>query len=440
MKIKRLFVFAISAFIMFSLCGCDLFTADTEEMLQPPSLSGELAPISKALEKAIGTDYTLKYPTNGNYRSAVIQKDINGDGILEAFAFYSKTEGDTTMMYINILCNKSGEWKSVAEQKIVAGGVDRVDFCDLDGDGTEEILSGWEIYGTSEMQLAVYSFNQDILSQRMLQRYSYFCCTDLDEDGKNEIFMINFNPAENINRAGLYQLADDGVRELTGCVLDSSVKTVNEPVVSTLSNGKPAVYIDEIKGAGAVTEVLFVDRGMLVNPLLNTELRENMLTLRSASIMTADINRDGIMEIPVQGPLPSAKKDDTNESLYYTNWCSYNGETLTNQLTAVMNLNDGYYIAVPPKWVGNIAVLKDTEKKVREIYRYNGETEQTGEMLLCIQAVPVKELDSDKAVYADMQEIARSNGTAFICALSDDAANDGVTLDTVKKNFNLIEQ
>ena len=122
------------------------------------------------------------------------------------------------------------------------------DFCDLDGDGISEILIGWEIYGTSEMQMAVYSFKNDELNRRMLQQYTHFLCGDIDEDGNNEVTVIMINSGGTPNTATVYRLNENGVTALYSAELDRGTKTVNEPVYAHLSSGKPAIYIDEIKG------------------------------------------------------------------------------------------------------------------------------------------------------------------------------------------------
>ena len=297
-------------------------------------------------------------------------------------------------MYISVICLNDGKWTCADKQKIVAGGVERIDFCDLDGDGISEILVGWEIYGASEMQLAVYSFKDSKLTQRTMQKYSRFVCCDLNEDGINEILIIKFSAAEQLNTAGVYRLTEGGVTELYSCELDKTVQSVGVPVVSHLSSGKPAVYIDEIKGVGAITEVLFVEKNQLVNPLMNPESRETLATLRLAGITVKDINDDGIIEIPVQENVPSLTKSELNEKLYLTNWCSYNGETLTNQMTAMINSSDGYYYVLSQKWAGQIAVLKDTDKRLREIYLYNSEDSSAGEMLVSFMTVPRADRES----------------------------------------------
>ena len=90
--IKRLSGIVLCLCLIFSLTGCDFFTADTAELLSPPELTGDLYPISEAIKMSVSGNYTLEYPSRGDYRSAIVQHAINRDGILEAFAFYS-TQG-----------------------------------------------------------------------------------------------------------------------------------------------------------------------------------------------------------------------------------------------------------------------------------------------------------------------------------------------------------
>lgn len=438
MKTKSIACLIMAALILFLLCGCDVYSADTAELLSPPALSGDISPIADIIKKSVTGDFTMTYPSRGNYRSAVIQNDIDGDGILEAFAFCSTDVDDTVTMYMNIISNTDGKWQLAAQQKIVAGGVDRIDFCDLDGDGTDEILVGWEIYGTSEMQLAVYSFTDGKITQRMLQKYNHFVWCDLDGDGGNEILIIKLNIAEQLNSASLYMLSDEGVTESYSCELDKTLQSVNEPIVSHLSSGKAAVYIDEIKGVGAVTEVLFIEKNKMVNPLMNPESRETTDTLRASNISVKDINNDGIIEIPVQINVPSLTKSDIAEKLYITNWCSYNGETLTTQMTTMINSADGYYYSISSKWLGKIAFLKDTDLKLREIYRYDSDNFTTGEQLLSFKTVKKSDWDNGKYKNQGYLEITNDEISAYLCKISNSALADGIDIDAVRKNFVLV--
>lgn len=438
--IRKFICFSLSFILCFLLCGCDLLTSDTAKLLSPPSLSGDLKPIAKAIDDSVQTPYVFKYPSRGDYRSAVVRKDLNRDGLLEAFAFYSTTDGETVTMNLNFICLINDKWKSVSTQQLVAGGVDKIDFCDLDNDGTLELLVGWEIYGVSEMQLAIYSFAENTLSQRMLKQYTHFTTCDLNEDSEREVLLIYANTAESINTAALYTLAEEGVTELSSCELDSAAKTINPPVISTLSSGKPAVYLDEIKGVGAITEVLFMEKGNLVNPFFQAESRETVATLRSANFAITDMNSDGIYEIPVQRDVPSVTLSQLNEKLYLTEWCTFNGRKLIPQTTTMINVNDGFIFTIPPKWINNIAILKDTDKRIREIYRYNPKETVVSDSLVYFEAVDKSDWKARKFESKNMYKITSTDNTVFVCKVSDAAKKDGITLEWVKNNFKIYEQ
>ena len=441
MKVKRIAGAAVSLLLTFLLCGCELFTADTAELLRPPALSGDLAPISDAIKESAGGPFTLKYPSAGNFRSAVIQNDIDGDGLFEAFAFYSTQGSDSSVtMHMNIICENNGVWKSAAQQSIVAGGVDRIDFCDLDSDGIQEILVGWEIYGTSKMQLGVYSFKDGRITQRMLEEYTRFTYCDLDSDGVNEVFIINHNPTEQKNFASVYVLNDTGTTQIYHCELDHTAQSVGEPVVSHLSSGRPAVYIDEVKGVGAVTEVVFVEKNSLVNPLINSETNETLATLRPVGITVTDINGDSVPEIPVQEKVPNIAAADSGERLYLTNWCSYNGETLTVQITTMIDSDEGYYYIIPQSKTGQIAVLKDSESGARNIYAYNRETLSAGARLFTLVKTEMTEYEEDKSDrYADFEEITNDGISVYLCQITDEGASLGISVESIRQNFRLID-
>ncbi len=437
---KKMMVLILAFVMCFVFSGCDIFTADIAELLSPPSLSDDLKSISEAIGKSAGMDYSFKYPQTGQYRSAVVQKDINGDNIDEAFAFYSTTDGDVVTMNINVVCKKDDIWKTGGQLAIVASGVHRVEFCDLDNDGISEILVGWQIYATSQMQLAVYSFKDNVLSQRMLKGYTHFATCDLDDNGSNEILIIEQNAELAQNKATLYGVSGDGVIEIGFCELDSKVESIGHPVVSELSNGKQAVYIDSVKGIGAITEVLIFRDNLLVNPLFDAEMKETLLTLRSLSFNTKDFNGDSVLEIPVQVNVPSVSKSEVAEKLYLTNWTAFDGDKLTTKVTSMINVIDGYYYNIPEKWLGKIAVLKDTNNRIREIYAYDTEEMMVGKTLIYFRAISKRDWEDGVYKALNLQKIEETADMVIACRFSQQAKQDGISFDSIKENFGIYVQ
>lgn len=437
MNMKRSIVMLLAICICVAFCGCD-FSRNTDDMVSPPELTGDMSPIADALYAVAGANCDLKYPTEGTHRSAIVLEDINGDGIFEAFAFYSTSGDEMTTMHINVICQSEGKWVSVSDQTIVATGVEMVDFCDLNDDGTEEILVGWDVNGASEKQLSVFTFFENALTQQLLQAYTNFLCCDLDNNGTNEIFVHLLNASEKANKAIIYSYNENGMAQTAGCIMDGSVKSAATPVLSVLSNGQKAIYIDEIKGVGAITEVLYISKGELINPLLDNEISfENNSTLRAASLEIKDINQDKILEIPIAAELPNAISD--GEKLYYTNWCSFNGEKLSIKLVAIVNTVDGYYLTVPNSMVGYVAVYKDIENHVRKFYHYDPINAILGKLLFTVTAVDADEWDSGNFADSGNFELSRTKDTVFVAELGEGAGAFAITTDVIISSFNLVD-
>ena len=219
--------------------------------------------------------------------------------------------------------------------------------------------------------------------------------------------------------------------------MDSTVKAAGEPKVSTLSTGQAAVYIDEVKGIGNITEVLFFSKGELVNPLLDSvETIENTKTVRAYTLSTADINGDNIPEIPIASVLPSAITSN-NEVLYYTSWCSFNGEALVSKLNTIVNSIDGYYVIVPEKWWGKIAVAKETEYNLRTFYYYDAKKETVGEKIGYIKTVAKKNYKAEE--YKEAIVLAENEDNVHLGVILDESGELSVSKEELKNIFKLIE-
>ena len=433
MRIKRFLAVLLCVFSLSSLCGCDLFSTENDQLLVAPQLTGELRPIIKALESRIGQNYILRYPSGGDRKSAVVLKDINDDGKDEAFAFYSTNDSD---MHLCMIIRSNNGWNCVDERKLTAGGVERIDFFDIDEDGVEEILVGWEIHGTSEKQLAVYSFKNKKLKLMLLQKYTAYKCCDLDEDGKGEIFIQLLNPTESSNRAYLFVKDGDELVEFSSCAMDRNVKSIISQTVSLLSSGQYAVYVDELKSAGAVTEVFYLTQGKLVNPLLDTTSGENLKTERAATLVCRDVNHDELLEIPVSEEILSVT--GSTEKCYYTKWCTFNGENLTTQGTYLINQNDGFYLAFPEKWVGNIAVYHDTEKRIRRFYNID-DSGAPAELFAELRIVDPVVWENPDYSKSGLQEICRNEKNIIVGAVYDNSGKISINIDELKKIIYIIE-
>ena len=438
MKLKKIGIILLVICLMFTFSGCSFITSDTDSLLMAPKPTGELYYIQQALENSITGEYTLKYPTDGDYRSAIVQKDLNSDGTKEAIAFYSTVTDNVVTMHINIISNRENKWVSVGDFKCVASGVELVSFSDMDADGILEIIVGWTVYGTVDKSIGVYSIKNKIFVQRLIENYTHYMCDDFNADGRDDLFLVYLNSKEQASTAKMFTLAHDTVTEMGNCRLDGSVTGYYAPVLSTISTGQPAIYLDAVKGSGLITEILTVENNVMRNALINENGAQTVSTYRNSTVSVRDIDGDGVCEIPMPVLLTQSNANSA-DNVYKTEWYAYDGKAFNLKFAALMNYTDGYFIKIPQKLDGKITVSRDTATRTRTIMRIDAETGNSAEMLFRIQAVPVSaDIAYIENPYVSF-EVARTDECYYVATIGSYIGEEAVTADEIKSLFNILK-
>ncbi|MEE1197961.1 MAG: hypothetical protein U0K54_02305 [Acutalibacteraceae bacterium] len=424
--------------VMLLLSGCTGIVGTVDELLAPPRPTGELYFIQKALDDSVSGDYVLKYPLSGDYRSAFVRKDVDGDGTVEAFAFYSTTSENIVTMHVNLITKLKGEWTSVGDFPCVATGVDTVEFSDMDGDGNFEIVVGWSIYGTVDKSVGVYSLKNNVFAQRIYESYSRFMCQDIDGDKRNDLFLTHIDTVNQQATAKFIRINDKGAAEINTCPLDGLVTSHLQPVVSKLMGGEMAIYIDAVKGDGMITEVLGLKNGKLYNALENQSGGSTMSTYRASNVLIMDIDGDGVYEIPLLELI--TESGNPNDNIYKTYWYAYDGEYLILKNSTIMNYADGWYIELPPKWEDSITIIRDTAKRERIFMRIDDETGISAEVILKIRVVPISTPIEDINSYGfETFEITRNEEFYFAASVNLMTFPESVTKQEIIQMFKLIK-
>lgn len=439
---KKRFAAAVLALMLcLCLCGCEgIGLGSGENLLSPPEPSGEYALINAALKDSITSKYTLKYPTKGDYRSAIIVNDLNGDEVNEAIAFYSTTMDNTVTVHINFILKNEGEYKSVGDIKIVGSDVECVEFADLDKNGNTEIIVGYNIYGNVDKQVAVYEFSAGTPVQKCLEKYTEFIVCDLDSDGVSGLFIADLNSTDKTAVAKLMQVKSGNIVQTGSCPLDGNVTSFYRPQITKLSSGRPAVYIDAVKGTGMITEVVYFDNGVLSNPFFDTETFATNATFRQSAVMCRDINADSVLEIPMLSPLPTASNLVLTDGISVTKWCVPEGNNLIVVSALIMNYTDGYYLRIPDNLSGNLCIMRKTDSRLRVVYLYDSETGKATNELFRIQTVAEKTWDSADYQKDGFDELARGNGLVYAYRTGSLRGENAADKQDILNIFTLIEE
>lgn len=436
-KFKKCVCLAMSALLSIALCGCGGLDLAADGLLTPPKSGGDMLLIEKALKKSVEGKYTLKYPTSGKYRSAYISVDLTGTGRKEfAVAFYGTQDSENvSSMHLNLMKQVDSDWISISDIPVSAVGVEKVAFSDLDGDGILEIAVGWNVYGGVDKRLCVYSLKGLTLTPRMQESYSDFVCCNLKSGDCESLLLLSRSVTDGTASAKLYSFFNDAVKEDGSCKLDSDITSYCEPAFSRLTTSVPAVFVDEIKGSGMQTEIIYINDGILTS----SGAGKNNSTYRDTAVTCADIDNDGSMEIPVAQPAPKGVSRVHADALSnITKWCGYDGNEFVPSLYAVMNYVDGYYFVIPDRLVGKTVIVKETESRLRTFCLWDTESGTKKSDLFKIRTVTVKEWDKANNGYTGYSEILRSGDLVYIMQPGAYDGEETVTLEEAKNLFHTI--
>ncbi len=433
---RCLLLFMCLVFLL--LCGCTPFSGDFDLLMNPPALSGELEPIGKALDRDISGKYTLKFPTSGDNKNAINLIDLDGDSQNEAVAIYSTTNDSGVTMNICVVDNTDGKWQVVGTQSILGAGVEKVIFNDLNSDGTAEIIVGWNVFGTAQKTLCVYSYALGSLLGLLSENYTEFITCDLDDDFVNDLLIINLDSTQQTATASYFNINENGITEVGNCELNPHVTGYFPPVLTKLTSGKFCVYLESYKGAGVTTEIIYFADGVLKNPLYNKENTKSV-TDRTTIITSRDFDGDSNLEVPIMTALPVEERFSVNELAYLTTWCRFDGSEFVPVLYTLLNYTDGYYLTLSKEQTKEITVVRNVQNRERIIYEYNYENERFGEEIFRIRTV--SKVAYESGAYADGGYEKLGEGADIVYLIKMAQKNyKGFLKEDVQKAFNIIRE
>lgn len=159
MKIKKLISALVLGSMLVGLSGCNITDFSAENLLRPPKAVGDEAEIEQLIAKTADSGYTLKYPKNGKFRSAIIMTDLDGNDSNEAVAFFRNSD-ETSSVHMLVMYSKDNSWEIASDNIFETTDIDSVDFADLTGNGKAEIIVNSTTYTPNVGKLSCYSYSE----------------------------------------------------------------------------------------------------------------------------------------------------------------------------------------------------------------------------------------------------------------------------------------
>ena len=454
---RRLLAFLLGIVLLTcALTGCSAIGLDVETQLMPPAGSGEHEAIRTALEDYIVTntkngesaDYTLKYPSDGQYLSAFIMMDQvqphtllgataapkTADTTKSVLAFYRRND-ENALVHINLLQSDSeGNWTSVADVEGKGESVNQVEFGDLNNDGTPELLIGWSLYNTRDSRLTIYDISENLTMRTFTDTYTKLVVADITADGADDLLLLSILDVFNVVSAQMFSFQTDNVIVSGDTALDSGIVAFGDHITARLANGGHGVFLDCYKEQNAmITELICWQDRELQSPLCDQSTLLNNKTAREIPLASRDIDGDGVVEWPVTVRMPGFEETEPSKTLWYTEWrsCDMGTDIVHIEFPALLPANDGYMLRLREEWQG-LPASYNAETHILTLYR----SEDGGDdWLFRIGTFAIENREKLPEGYVLFEE--HGNRCYAVCIAE---GEDAVSLEEVRYLFDILEQ
>jgi hypothetical protein len=377
-------------------------------------------------------------PTRGPNRQAVQLRDLNGTGANEVIAFFSVPGESTLKIYIFELVGDDYTVADVIEG--VGTEIESVRYVDMNGNGTMEIVVGWQM-GATLKYMSIYSIggfhNQLLVSG---EEYAEITTFDTTGDGTEDVIIFRLPTQETSAISTVFSLMQDGEIVSEDARLSNGVESISRIMTGRLSDDVPAIFIDSegrFEDGSLVTDILSRQEGVFSNITLQPTSSVSDLTVRHR-MNSSELNTDGIIKIPELRLLIAQ-----SETEYFAiDWYAFmsNGRR-TLAMTTYHNNFDEWFLILPFDWREKVSVRREdlTPGERTIIFSYFESEQSTHEDFLAIT-----KLSGDNAVV----RATRGNRTLLIVEHTAVYAYEllaspnsfGITFDDnmVRENFRLI--
>ena len=349
------------------LAGCSMpgEQVQVEELLRAPKLSGDYGDVQTALNDWLGESAQLKYPMQGDLLSPFLLQDLDGDGRQDAAVLY--TTAQSSNVCIAILQKDDADiWHVRQNVEGLADTVESVGLAQLQpGDATQLVVGYTAAQG--DHYLAVYSYTDGVLSTILEQQYQQYLVEDITGGGNQDLILMSTLEDGGVQIELLTVDKEGGFRQaaVTGLSADrfSGCASVAAGLGSDRRNYLVLDGWTGISGNNLASVLLRFDEDtqqMVPADQISTEKLYTASLRNVPSLVSQDLDGDGIVEIPTQPDEAGLLNMSQSRRMDFIVWMDYTSPHPEKSF-GLLDEETNCYIELPMEWEGNLK-LTDSEQ------------------------------------------------------------------------------
>ena len=431
----------VLAVLLFALSGCTFPSGD--DLLAAPKPSANYQTLQVELENLLSSGVTYTAPTDGENRSPIQLVDLDGDWADEAIAFFRGSSSVTSNAF------KVYVYKKQDQQYVCTGAIEgkgtailSVDYPTITPAGRRGMLIAWKLPGDGVGALTMCDFDKNCAPGLLLEtEYSAMELADLTGDGAKDLLLITNNPAgQRVARLYQYHIGLDLVGE---AATSAEAVSVERMTSGRVRDSLPAVFAEQktAGGVGLTTDIFVYADGTLQNLALDSEDSINRGTYRPVSVYAADINGDGVTELPRAVLMAGYDEAAATDALFMLDWYAYSADAAPELVkTTYQNVSDGWSLDIDPAWHDQITAVKTSESGISAV-EFAQDTGGGRIPLFTIYCV-TGTLRDYYIGRTDLLQLGQTSQAVYFARFSEDAQQSAIQIDAngVKERFSLLTQ
>ncbi len=358
MKRKNIILVAMILSLTLLLTGC--FVQSMEELYTLPRQSDDYNNLQQAIDAIKGSgEYAA--PLTGTNQQPVQLADLDADGDDEAIVFMKSSDEKPLKIFLFDLVNDV--YQNIAVIEGSGSSFDNVEYVQLDGEPGVEIVVGRRVSNQVLQALGVYSLRDGHVIELMNCNYTEYTVSDLTGDGLSDLFVLRFDAEVRTGVAELYTYRDGMMEREPEAAMSTGVGSIKRIIAGRLEDNVPAVLVaSTYEESAIITDVFAVRDGVFCNVTAETDTGLSALTVRNYYVYAADIDSDGIIELPEPEQLPSVSGGESTDVYWMIRWYSLGLDGgRTQKMITYHNYSGGWYLVLPDTWEGHLTVSRSEE-------------------------------------------------------------------------------